>query len=237
MSETTQMAPDGTREPTLRADAAANRARIVAAARSLFAERGLDVPMNAIARRAGVGIATLFRRFPDRSALIAEVFATQIDRCEIVLAEAAEDPDPWHGFTRFISVVCRMQIEDRGFTEALLTSLASTADVDAKRRDAEAAFTLLVDRAKTAGMLRPDFAVSDLTMLILANGGLTSAPHAHAHDLSRRLVAYLLSAFGTERARAAGSPEDSPTADLRGGRPLPPPSRLGIDALYSSPEA
>ena len=70
MSEPTQIGAAGSRR--LRSDAAANRRRILAAAKELFSERGLDGPMNAIARRAGVGAATLFRRFPDRESLVAE---------------------------------------------------------------------------------------------------------------------------------------------------------------------
>src|SRR5699024_7011979 len=85
MSEPTQIGAAGSRR--LRSAAAANRRRILAAAKELFSERGLDVPMNAIARRAGVGAATLFRRFPDRESLVAEVFARQIDHCESVLAQ------------------------------------------------------------------------------------------------------------------------------------------------------
>lgn len=223
MSEATQIDASGA-EPTgthLRADAARNRTRIVEAARELFSERGLDVPMTAIARRAGIGAATLFRRFPDRGALIAEVFSTQIDRCEAVVAQAAADPDPWRGFCRFIDVVCRMQIEDRGFAEALLASPEIDDNAaDAKRRDAEAAFTLLIDRAKESGKLRTDFSPSDLTMVLLANGGLVAAPREDARALSRRLVAYLLFAFGTEAARDE--------------RPLPPASRMGIDRLFPS---
>ncbi|MGO2034953.1 MAG: TetR/AcrR family transcriptional regulator [Brevibacterium sp.] len=235
---------DDSRSTKLRSDAALNRRRILAAATELFAERGLDVPMSAIARRAGVGVATLFRRFPDRESLVEEAFATQLDHCESVLSEAVSDPDPWNGFRRFIEEVCRMQIEDRGFTEAFLSTRAAAESpsrtesesesgpnpdpgpghehrhgVDEKRREAEVQFSQLVDRAKQAGMLREDFAVSDLTMVLLANSGLSSASGRHTHELSRRLVAFLLFAFGTEAARAQIA--------------LPPPSRMGISELYS----
>lgn len=233
---------DASRSTKLRSDAALNRRRILAAATELFAERGLDVPMSAIARRAGVGVATLFRRFPDRESLVEEAFATQLDHCESVLFEAVSDPDPWNGFRRFIEEVCRMQIEDRGFTEAFLSTRAAAEDsempesdsgpnpdpgpghehrhgVDEKRREAEVQFSQLVDRAKQAGMLREDFAVSDLTMVLLANSGLSSASGRHTHELSQRLVAFLLFAFGTETARAQIA--------------LPPPSRMGISELYS----
>lgn len=210
----------------LRADAAHNRARILAAARELFAERGIDVPMTAIARRAGVGAATLFRRFPDRRSLIAEVFATQIGHCESVLDEAAADPDPWHGFCTFIADLGRMQIEDRGFTEAFLSTFAEDSGVDEKRIRAESTFAELVDRAQKAGRLRSDFDPSDLLLIFLANGGLGEAPPEHAHDLSRRLMAYLLQSFEANGSTTA--------------RPLPRPSRMGLHEVFppaSAPEA
>lgn len=226
MSEQSQIDVSGGRR--LRSDAALNRRHILAAATELFAERGLDVPMSAIARRAGVGVATLFRRFPDRASLVEEAFATQLDHCETVLSKAVSDPDPWNGFRRFIEEVCRMQIEDRGFTEAFLVSRATVEDtsmpetghgVNEKRRQAERQFSRLVDRAKQVGMLREDFAISDLTMVLLANSGLSSAGGRHTHELSQRLVAFLLFAFGTEAARAQVA--------------LPPPSRMGISELYA----
>ncbi|MFD5830709.1 TetR/AcrR family transcriptional regulator [Lentzea sp. NPDC060358] len=205
-------------QPTdLRTDAARNRARIVEAARELFRTRGIDVPMSTIARRAGVGVATLFRRFPSREALVTEVFADQRAHCEAMLEEAVADPDPWHGFRRLLEFMCTEQLEDRGFTEAFLASFATDVDHRHSREAAESAFDTLVRRAQESGKLRRDFAVSDLVMLVLANAGLRAAPPEHARDLSRRLVDYLLQAFGTE-----------------GGTPLAPASTLGlVDHLTS----
>lgn len=176
--------------------------------------------MTAIARRAGVGVATLFRRFPDRSSLIAEVFATQITHCESVLDQAAADPDPWRGFCTFIDDLGRMQIEDRGFTEAFLSSFAEDSGVDEKRIRAESTFASLVERAQRAGKLRPDFNPSDLLLIFLANGGISEAPPEHAHALSRRLIAYLLQSFETQ-----GAPTD---------RSLPNPSRMRLHEVFSA---
>lgn len=206
----------------LRSDAARNRAQIVEAARALFSEGGIDIPMSAIARRAGVGIATLFRRFPTRQALITEVFAEQIARCEALLEEAVNDPDPWNGFRRLIEFVCVTQIDDRGFTEAFLASFATQINYHQRRSHAENTFEKLVRRAQHAGSLRPDFAPSDLTLILLANGGLRSAPPDHAHELSHRLVAYLLQSFSYP-------PADNPP-------PLPPPSPLGLHYAHGQPD-
>ncbi|AZL07986.1 TetR/AcrR family transcriptional regulator [Brevibacterium aurantiacum] len=223
MAETTQIETQQVPAQKLRADAADNRARILTVARELFAERGIDVPMTAIARRAGVGAATLFRRFPDRRSLITEVFATQLTHCEAVLAKAAADPDPWRGFCSFVKALGRMQIEDRGFTEAFLSAFTEGQGIDEKRMHAEAVFADLVERAQKAGRLRPDFDPSDLMLIFLANGGVSEAPPEHAQDLSRRLIAYLVQSFESQ-----GSPAT---------RSLPTPSRMGLGEVFTAAQS
>lgn len=81
----------------LRSDAQDNRDRILAVAREAFAAEGLDVPMRALARRAGVGPATLYRRFPTKEALVVEVFAEQMAACTAAVDAGLADPDPWRG--------------------------------------------------------------------------------------------------------------------------------------------
>src|ERR1700754_1301964 len=101
----------------LRADAERNRTALLTAAREVFGEHGLDASLDEIARRAGVGNATLYRRFPSRRDLIAEVFAGQmtewVDLSELALA----DPDPWNGFLTYVTRVCEMQATDRGLSD------------------------------------------------------------------------------------------------------------------------
>ncbi|MBB4684404.1 TetR/AcrR family transcriptional regulator [Amycolatopsis jiangsuensis] len=201
-------------EDGLRSDAARNRVRIVETARELFRARGIDVPMSTIARHADVGVATLFRRFPTKEALVTEVFTEQIARCQALLDEAADDPDPWHGFCRLLEFTCAEQLKDRGFTEAFLALFADRVDYRKRRRDVETLFAKLVQRAQEAGRLRPDFAPGDLIMILLANGGLRDAPPEHAEDLSRRFVAYLLQTFSADGAAER--------------EPLPPAGALGL---------
>ncbi|MBP2473436.1 AcrR family transcriptional regulator [Crossiella equi] len=186
----------------LRTDAQANRARILAAAAEAFAAHGLDVPMAAVARRAGVGVATLYRRFPTKQALVTEVFADQLETCAGAVDEAALIADPWQGFCHVIEQLAKMQVSDRGFTAAFLASYPNTIDVDGRREQAGRRFATLVEAAKTSGDLRRDFDPSDLVLVLLANNGLPEAA-------SRRLVAYLLQSF---RATNAG--------------PLPPPGPM-----------
>jgi AcrR family transcriptional regulator len=199
----------------LRADALANRNRIIEVARDLFADRGLDVPMAAIARHAEVGVATLYRRFPTKESLVTEVFADQFAACVSVVDDALADPDPWHGFCSVIEKVCTMQALDRGFSAAFVAAFPHVIDVERERDNAIAGFAELIRRAKQTGQLRADFVQDDLALLLKANSGLADGSGPSALAASRRLVAYLLSAFRAENAK-----------------PLPPPAPLSLqDAL------
>ncbi|GAA3035769.1 helix-turn-helix domain-containing protein [Streptosporangium longisporum] len=202
----------------LRADARHNRDRIVAAAGEAFATRGLDVPMTAIARRAGVGTATLYRHFPTRESLVTEVFADRFTACASVVDDALADPDPWRGFRTVIERVCAMQAVDRGFTAAFLRAFPGAADFGRERARAEHGFAELTRRAKESGHLRADFDHTDLTLLLMANNGITADSAEAASAASRRLVAYLLHSFRADRADPAV--------------PLPPPSPLGLEHVH-----
>ena len=96
----------------LRADAELNRQRIVEAARAVFAEQGLGASTNEVARRAGVGIATLFRRFPTRDDLVAAVFANRMAAYAKAVEDALAEGDAWKGFCGYIEQVCQLQAPD-----------------------------------------------------------------------------------------------------------------------------
>lgn len=209
--------------PGLRADARHNRNRILEAARESFATLGLDVPMVEIARRSGVGIATLYRRFPTKESLVVEVFADDLHACAKVVDDALADPDPWRGFRTVIEKVCAMQAVDRGFTAAFLSAFPDAIDLERERECAERGFAELARRAKEAGRLRADFVQDDLTLLLMANSGIvTDSPEA-ALAASRRLVALLLQAFRAEGADPLPPATPLGLDQLSGGRPLPGP--------------
>ncbi|MFH9575576.1 TetR/AcrR family transcriptional regulator [Streptomyces sp. NPDC017230] len=200
-------------QPVLRADARHNRDRILEAARGLFATRGLDVPMAAVARRAGVGVATLYRRFPTRESLVTTVFADQLTACTGTIDEALADPDPWAGFSGVVEKICAMNILDRGFAAAFLTAFPDAAEFEETRVRAEKGFAELARRAKDAGRLRADFDRSDLTLVLMANNGINARSTQAALAASRRLVALLLHSFRADSAALAADP-------------LPPPAPL-----------
>jgi AcrR family transcriptional regulator len=195
---------------SLRSDALDNRARILEAARALFSADGLDVPMREVARRAGVGPATLYRRFPTKQALVAEAFAEQLNACRAVVDEGCAEPDPWRGLCLVIEGICELHARDRGFTEAFLSSYPETTDVAAGREYTVTAVASLARRAKEAGRLRSDFVMDDLILVLMANKGIHTASAATRVTASRRFAALAIQAF-------EACPEHAP---------LPPAARL-----------
>jgi AcrR family transcriptional regulator len=165
----------------MRVDAARNRDQILDAARALFAAKGTDVTLRAVARRAGVGTATLTRHFPTREALIEAAFGRQTDLCTGLTEAALADPDPWHGLRGMVDRVFDPQarhgdLQVRGFA----------VDSPAVRNIRE-----LTRRAKESGALRADFEPSDLALLLQAGDSVAATSPAAA----RRLVEYMLQSF------------------------------------------
>lgn len=194
--------PSGT---GLRVDAERNRQRIVAAARELFAELGIEVPMEDVARRAGVGVGTLYRRYPTRADLIAAAFEAKMSAYADAAQQALADPDPWHGFCGYVEQICAMQAGDRGFTTVLTMTFPTAKQFESARARAFADFTTLVERAKAAGKLRADFVTEDMPMFLMANAGVLTATTDAAPDTWRRLVGYLL--------QACAAPAEQPLPD------------------------
>ncbi len=152
--------------PRPRADALRNRERIVAAARDMFVECGAEVPFDEIARRAGVGNATLYRNFPDREALQREVVCSVLDRvAEQVEQMLAETGDAFEALSRFVHASAEERIG------ALCPMISETfddnhPDLVASRERVEALVEVLMERARGTGRLRTDIAVGDLMVAI-----------------------------------------------------------------------
>jgi AcrR family transcriptional regulator len=195
--------PDGA---GLRVDAERNRQLVVAAARGAFAELGIEVPMEEIARRAGVGVGTLYRRYPSRGDLIAAAFETKMSAYAEASREALADPDPWHGFCDYVERICAMQAGDRGFTTVLTMTFPTAKRFEADRRRAYADFSTLVERAKASGGLRADFVTEDLPMFLMANAGVLTATADAAPETWRRLVGYLVQACAAPAAQPLPAP-------------------------------
>lgn len=191
----------------LRSDAARNRAAIVEAARALFGSRGLEAPLDEIARHAGVGNATLYRHFPTRCALIAAVFertlTEAVEACERNLA----NPDPWAGFAEHVRFLCSLQADDRGLADLMTTRVTGAPELERLRARNQEGIRRLAERAKEAGVLRPDFATEDLPILLMANAGVIHRTSGAAPSAWQRLVHYVLDGL---RCSDANTP--SPTS-------------------------
>jgi AcrR family transcriptional regulator len=191
---------------TLRVDAERNRERVVEAAREVFAEQGLDASTNEIARRAGVGVATLFRRFPTKDDLVAAAFAEKMHAYSEAIDEALADPDPWNGFCTYMERVCRMQADDRGFADVLTMTFPTAEAFEEERNRSANALGELLDRAKASGRLRADFAHQDVPLILMANAGVVTATRDAAPEAWRRLLGYLLQSFAAAAARPLPEP-------------------------------
>jgi AcrR family transcriptional regulator len=179
----------------LRADAEDNRERILASARTLFADEGLGVPMREIARHAGVGPATLYRRYPTKQALATAAFAEQVRACEAIVEEGLAAADPWDGFCLVIERICDLHIRHRGFTEAFLATYPEAVDSSASRELTLRSMAKLARRAKARGRLRRDFELTDLVIMLTAHRGLQASNPDTRLAASRRFAALTLRAF------------------------------------------
>lgn len=211
---TSAEAPGQQPEPALRADAERNRERIMEAARRLYATEGLEVSMASVAREAGVGKATLSRRFATRDELINAVFTDRMEAYAAATATALADPDPWHGFTHYVETICAMQAADRGFAGVLTVSFPGATAVEARRAESYRGFLKLIHRAKATGHLRADFVSEDLVVLLMANAGVIAATADAAAGTWRRLVGQMLRAFATPGAPLPPIPDAPDPADL-----------------------
>jgi AcrR family transcriptional regulator len=204
------------RSKRLRADAERNRAAILAAAAPLLAKNGFAVSLDDVAAEAGVGSATLYRRFSNRDELASDVLAPQLaeyaTRTEAELARSEDDP--WGALTSYTQFVVERQIADRAFAEVLASPGLGTAalreDLDRTYRDLQA----IVQNALDRKVVRPDLHCSDLLMLFRAVNGLIAADAEAAAETWPRLVATFLAAWMSD---AAPLPPVSPVWD----RPRP----------------
>jgi AcrR family transcriptional regulator len=190
----------------LRIDAQRNRSRIVEAAQAEFAEHGLDVPLEDVAEHAGVGIATLYRRFSTRDELIAACFERRLAEYAKAAEEALEAPDAWSGFCQYTEHVCAMQAADRGLKDVLTRSFPDALRLEAHRSRGYAMALQLVERAQAEGSLRSDFVFEDLALLLMANAGVVQGAGTAAPDAWKRFVALMLDGFRSQGAAELPAP-------------------------------
>jgi AcrR family transcriptional regulator len=180
---------------TLRSDAQRNRSAVLCAAASVFAEAGPDAPLEDVARAAGVGIATLYRRFATREALIEAVFeakmAVYADQAEAVAVGVLAEP--WPMFRDHVTELVDRQVSDPAFGSVLLSPMQGSCLFARDHERAVAATKLLVRRVRQAGVVRRDLHHSDLYLLLVATAAVVAEPGPlTARRAARRLCGLFL---------------------------------------------
>lgn len=188
----------------LRADARRNREAVIAAARMLFADRGLDAQVPDVAKAANVGIGTVYRHFPAKDDLIAALVTERFERFAQKARESLESPDPWEGFADFIRFAAQIQADDRALCE-VMGSRPHLMDAAARAAGLPELADRLVKRAQRSGQLRPDLDWEDVPMIACGLGSATHASPAPSRGRWRRLVEIILDGL-----RAPGSEELPP---------------------------
>jgi AcrR family transcriptional regulator len=169
----------------LRRDAAENQARIVEAARAVFAERGVDVALAEVAKEAGVGLATLSRRF-DRFQLVEAVLLDALTEHLRFLETALELP-PWEGLINYLEALCERQLSDRNVCGSLTLELPASAEIARIRAAIQENQLKLVRRAQRSGELRGDAVPQDLVLILEAISGVITSTRDVAPDAWKRV--------------------------------------------------
>lgn len=176
----------------LRADAARNRGKLLDAAKEVFGERGLDAPLEHIARRAGVSIGTLYAHFPTRDAFVDAIFPERLAALDRIGEAALADPDPWHGFASFVEELVALQAEDHGLNDAIAGRFPLSTRLTEACHSGSAYAGRIIDRAKASGVLRADFEHADMTTLHWAMSQVIRESVDSDPTLWRRFLGYVL---------------------------------------------
>jgi AcrR family transcriptional regulator len=189
-------------ERPLRADARRNRERVVAAARAVFAEQGRDAQIDDVARRAGVGVGTVYRHFPTKQALLIALVLDAFDRVAAEARRALEHPDPWEGLTHLLWYSAENLAADRALSEAMASDFEFPGGQSAAQVSLRESVEALMRRAQAAGDLRPDAIVDDIPM-VMCGVGMGRIKEHRCPEAWRRHLAIVID--GLRASSASGS--------------------------------
>ena len=213
--------PEGS--PVLRRDAERNRQLLLSTAFDLMAEGGLNVSYEEIARAAGTGMGTVYRRFPQRQDLIDALFSEHVEAVMALAEEAGQNPDAWAGLTRFIERQLEREAANRGLGELLRGKEQSSALVLETRARMTPIVTALIERAVGSGQLPPGVVPGDFVAVHLMVASIMDASRGFDPQLWRRALKIALA--GLTHADLSGpAPDDSVIDRLYGGSPAIPPA-------------
>jgi AcrR family transcriptional regulator len=195
----------------LRKDAERNRRRILEAAAEVFTDRGLEATLDDVARHAGVGVGTVYRRFPDKASLADALFDERIDALVAMAERAQAQPDAWAGLVSFVESSAEMLASDRGLRQILMFAAQGNDRVAHARGRIRPAIDRLVKRAQAAGQVRADLAATDIPIIEFMLAEVAEYARQVRPTIWRRYLPLLLDALRPERASGPlPEPELSP---------------------------
>ena len=220
-AQETSRGPAG--ERPLRRDAERNRLRILAAAAQVFTERGLDATLDDVARAAGVGVGTVYRRFPDKEALVAALFRERIDNLVTVAEDACAAADPWQAIVSYLEYAAGAMAGDTGLRQLMMFATYDRDQVSYAGDRMRPVISRLVQRAQASGDLRGDFEATDVKMIAFMLASLAEYAAAVTPDVWRRYLAMLIDGLRPSRGETSALPVPAPTVrelgDLMRGQP------------------
>jgi len=176
----------------LRRDAERNRQRILKAASKAFNERGLEVSLDEIARYAGVGVGTVYRRFRTKEELVEALFMDRLDAVAAVADDAFEVADPWSGLVSFMERMAELMAGDLGLRQMLMFATYGRDLVAIARQRNAPLVERLVQRAQAAGQLRADVRPTDIPFIVFMLTEATHLVNAANPDIWRRYLTLIL---------------------------------------------
>jgi AcrR family transcriptional regulator len=194
----------------LRRDAELNRQRILKAAAEVFTERGFAATLDDVARHAGVGVGTVYRRFPDKAALADALFDERIDGLIALAEQAAGEPDAWASLVAFLERSAEMLAGDLGLRQLLMFAAHSHDRALYARSRMRPAITALVERAQAAGQVRPDIRATDIPVIELMISAVADYTKPVQPAIWRRYLALMLDALSPAGARPLPEPPLTP---------------------------
>jgi AcrR family transcriptional regulator len=205
-SERERMASFPDTKPVLRADARRNRDAVLAAAREEFGKRGLECQVEDIARRAGVGVGTVYRHFQTKDDLLAALVTDRFERLAERAREAVAEEEPWQAFCEMMRFAAGLQVRDRGLSE-FLASQPHLAEGEAVQSGLADAMAELMFKAQATGGMRDDAVVEDVPTLICGLGAvMAGAPDSLSRLNWERFVEIMLDGLRAPGANALPPP-------------------------------
>jgi AcrR family transcriptional regulator len=183
----------------LRADAERNRRLIMQTADRMIARRGAAVTLNEIAAEAGVGVATVYRRFPDLQSLIDALFTERFTGYLQLATDAAQRSTPGEALHRYLLDAAQSRAQDRGIDAILAHANLDAKPISRMRDDLSLLVDGLVERAVTAGAVHKDFASADVYAFLHMIGAVADRTHDVAPNAWRRYAEVLFTGFGLKQ--------------------------------------